>query len=66
MKIIAKVIESEFVQRDFEIDCGKGSQYISWLASTACLRFGQTHYPKGIYVPNNLTLDDGESSPHPR
>ena len=40
MKIIARVIESEFVQKDFEIECGKGGQFISWLASTACLRFG--------------------------
>jgi len=40
IKITARVIESEFVQRDFEIDCGKGTQFISWLASTACLRFG--------------------------
>jgi hypothetical protein len=40
MKIKAKVILSEFVQKDFEIDCGAGGQFISWLASTACLRFG--------------------------
>jgi len=39
---------------------------ISWLATTACLRFGQEHYPKGVYVPNLLTKEDGESSPHPR
>jgi len=38
----------------------------SWLATTACLRFGQEHYPKGVYVPNLLTKEDGDSCPHPR
>jgi hypothetical protein len=32
MKILAKVEESEFLTREFWIDCGLGSQYISWLA----------------------------------
>jgi len=66
MKIRAKVVESEFLDRQFEIDCGKGTQMISWLANTACLRFGQEHYPKGIYVPNLLTKEDPEAVPHPR
>lgn len=39
---------------------------ISWLATTACLRFGQIHHPKGIYIPNSLSKDDGETVPHPR
>ena len=38
---------------------------VSWLANTACLRFGQVHYPRGIYVPNLLQKND-ESIPHPR
>jgi hypothetical protein len=38
---------------------------VSWLASTACLRFGQEHYPKGIYIPNLLTKEN-EVVPHPR
>lgn len=34
---------------------------------TACLQFGQEHYPNGIYVPTLLTKnkDDGDV-PHPR
>jgi hypothetical protein len=66
MKLHAKVTESEFLTREFIIDCGKGTQMISWLATTACLRFGQEHYPKGVYIPNLLTKEDGESFPHPR
>ena len=71
MKIIAKVQESEFVEKTFEIDCGLGNQMISWLATTACLRFGQAHHPKGIYIPNLLAKDEGvpldeASCPHPR
>lgn len=67
MKILAKVEESEFLTREFWIDCGLGSQYISWLAQTACLKFGQVHYPKGIYIPNLLVKKDDESNPpHPR
>lgn len=67
MKITAKVVFSEFVTRDFVIDCGLGNQYISWLAMTACLKFGQEHYPKGIYVPNLLHKKDSPSDwPHPR
>jgi len=65
MKILAKVRESEFLTREFWIDCGQGNQFISWLASTACLQFSQVHYPKGIYVPNMLTSDDGAPI-HPR
>lgn len=67
MKIHAKVIESEFLTREFIIDCGKGTQMISWLATTACLRFGQEHYPRGVYIPNNLTKEDeSDAGPHPR
>lgn len=66
MRILAKVKESEFLTREFEIDCGLGNQMISWLATTACLRFGQVHHPKGIYIPNGLAKDDEETFPHPR
>jgi len=65
IKILAKVQFSEFVCLEFWIDCGHGNQFISWLASTACLQFSQKHYPKGIYVPNLLTKDD-DTVPHPR
>jgi hypothetical protein len=37
MKIIVYVQASEFVKRRYEINVGNGSQYISWLATTACL-----------------------------
>ena len=67
MKILAKVVESEFLTRQFDVDCGNGNQFISWLAQTACLKFGQVHYPKGIYIPALLRRDDLESMPpHPR
>jgi len=65
MKILAKVYESEFLTREFWINFGLGYQYVSLLATTACLEFSQVHYPKGIYVPNYLTKDDGVSV-HPR
>ena len=65
MKITCRVVESEFLTREFEVDCGLGNQFISWLAQTACLKFGQVHYPKGIYVPNLLKREDNEA-PHPR
>ncbi|MFO0117624.1 MAG: hypothetical protein ACK521_08420, partial [bacterium] len=55
---------SEFVKRRYEINVGNGSQYISWLATTACLMFGQEHYPNGIYIPNLLKKED--DVPHPR
>ena len=64
MKISVKVIESESVQHDFWINCGEGNQFVSWLANTACLEFSQVHYPKGIYVPNLLTVDN--NAVHPR
>ena len=65
--ILAKVVYSEFVTREFNIDCGLGNQYVSWLAMTACLKFGQQHYPKGIYVPNLLYKEgQAEDWPHPR
>ena len=65
MKILCKVRESEFLTREFWINVGQGSQYVSWLATAACLEFSQVHYPKGIYVPNLLTTDDGIPV-HPR
>ena len=65
MKVKVHVRESEFVTRSYDIQCGTGSQYISWLATAACLRFGQDHYPNGIYVPNMLIKPD-EEIPHPR
>jgi hypothetical protein len=65
MKIIVHVQASEFVKRRYEINVGSGQQYISWLATTACLQFGQEHYPNGIYVPNLLTKKD-DDIPHPR
>ena len=52
--------------RTYEIQVGTGNQFISWLATTACLRFGQDHYPHGHYVPNMLVKKDGEDIPHPR
>jgi len=39
MKILCKVRESEFLTREFWIDCGLGNQFVSWLASAACLQF---------------------------
>ena len=57
MKILARVEYSEFVTREFWIDCGLGNQYCSWLAMTACLKFGQVHYPRGIYVPTLIHKD---------
>lgn len=65
MKILCKVRESEFLTREFWINCGTGNQFISWLASTACLEFGKVHYPKGIYIPNLLQRDNGDFV-HPR
>ena len=65
IKIHAQVQFSEFVMLEFMIDCGQGNQFISWLASTACLQFSQKHYPKGIYVPTLLQTKD-ELVPHPR
>jgi hypothetical protein len=65
MKIHTKVYESEFLTREFTINAGSGGQFISWLAMTACLEFSQVHYPKGVYIPNLLTMDDG-SFVHPR
>jgi len=65
MKVIVNVKESEFVTRTYGIECGKGEQFISWLATAACLRFGQDHYPNGIYIPNLLVKKD-EDIPHPR
>ena len=65
MKIIVNVKASEFINNRYEIDVGSGAQFISWLASTACLQFGKDHYPNGIYIPNLLTKKDGDI-PHPR
>lgn len=69
MKILCKVVESEFLTREFWINCGAGNQFVSWLAMTACLEFSQVHYPKGIYVPNLVARDGGENDGdivHPR
>jgi len=61
--------------RTYDIEVGAGTQYISWLAQTACLKFGQNHYPSGIYVPTMLSkssldvaadADDDNQIPHPR
>jgi hypothetical protein len=32
MKIHVKVVESEFLTREFMVDVGIGNQFISWLA----------------------------------
>ena len=66
MRIEVTVRASEFVARTYEIQVGSGQQFISWLATTACLRFGQDHYPHGVYIPNMLMKKDGEDIPHPR
>jgi hypothetical protein len=39
--ITVEVVASEFEKRRYDINVGNGNQFISWLASTACLRFGQ-------------------------
>lgn len=66
MKVEVKVIASEFLSRTYMIDCGDGKQNVYWIASTACLLFGQDHYPAGVYIPNLLTKVDEEDFPHPR
>ncbi len=73
MKVTVHVRESEFVTLTYDIECGAGNQFISWLATAACLRFGQDHYPNGIYIPNCLKIppkgdkeDEEDSIPHPR
>ena len=68
MKLIVKVQASELVSRTYTVEAGAGNQYISWLAQTACLLFGKSHYPSGIYVPTLLTNDKDEDDPvpHPR
>jgi len=67
MKIVCHVRATEMLSRTYEVEVGNGTQFISWLAMTACLQFGQDHYPNGIYVPTLLTKnkDDGDV-PHPR
>lgn len=57
---------SEFLTRTYEINVGLGGQFISWLGTTACLQFGQEHYPKGIYIPNLLKKKSNGEIPHPR
>lgn len=66
---------TDTLSRTYNIEVGQGGQYISWLAQTACLKFGQNHYPAGIYVPTLLSKDpidyttmdgDTDSMPHPR
>lgn len=66
MKITATVVESEFLSKTYTIECGKGSQYIYWIGTTACALFGQDHYPAGIYIPTLIQKDDGEVFLHPR
>jgi hypothetical protein len=67
MKIIVTVRASEFLERNYTIDCGQGNQFVHWIAQTACLQFGQEHYPPGIYIPTLLSKKDEESTiPHPR
>lgn len=65
-KIGVTVVANEFEQRTYNISCGAGNQYISWLASAACLKFGQDHYPHGTYIPSLLTGVDDDDIPHPR
>ena len=65
MKITVTVRASEFVARTYDIQVGAGHQYVSWLATTACLLFGQDHYPHGCYIPNLLRKGE-EEIPHPR
>jgi hypothetical protein len=72
MKIKATVVASEFLKREYVIDCGAGNQFVHWIATTACMRFGQEHYPPGIYVPTLLqkvgaSKDESDHFiPHPR
>jgi hypothetical protein len=68
MKLVVLVKASEQVARPYTIEVGAGNQYISWLAQTACLLFGKSHYPSGIYVPSLLINDKDEDDPvpHPR
>ena len=66
MKVEVKVIATEFLSRTYNIDWGDGKQHIYWIASTACLLFGQDHYPAGIYIPNSLTKADEDDFPHPQ
>lgn len=72
MKIKATVIASEFLKREYVIECGAGNQFVHWIATCACLRFGQEHYPPGIYVPtllyklNNVKDESDIFIPHPR
>lgn len=63
--ITVEVVASEFDKKQFKINVGNGTQFVSWLATTACLRFGQEFYPNGIYIPNLLIKKDGDI-PHPR
>ena len=76
MKIVVTVQATDILKRVYTIEVGNGQQYISWLAQTACLKFGQDHYPSGVYVPTFLTKadsidialesDDADQVPHPR
>lgn len=67
MKIKATVKASEFLERTYTIDCGNGNQFIHWIATTACLQFGQEHYPPGRYIPALLMKkDEDRTVPHPR
>ena len=67
MKIIATVKASEFLERTYTIECGNGNQFIHWIATTACMQFGQEHYPPGTYIPTLLMKkDEDKTVPHPR
>jgi hypothetical protein len=75
MKITVVVQATDTLHREYTIEVGQGTQFISWLAQTACLKFGQNHYPSGIYVPTLLSKEkidytsydtDIDSIPHPR
>lgn len=68
MRINCHVRAGENVARHYSIECGAGTQFISWLAQTACLQFGQQHYPHGVYVPTMLIhgRDSEDPVPHPR
>ena len=69
MKVIATVKATEFLSRTYTIDCGDGNQYCHWIAMTACMLFGQEHYPPGIYIPTLLQRamgEDDDSVIHPR
>jgi hypothetical protein len=64
MRITVEVRASDTLKRTYTIEVGHGTQYISWLAQTACLKFGQDHYPPGVYVPTLLSKEQIEIAAH--